>query len=242
MMDNKKIGKLIKELRKEKGLTQEQLGEMIVVSFKSVSKWERGITIPDIGNINELSKILGISSDELLAGERNTEESVSETNKSKKVSSKIIITISIIAVFIIAIILLINYQNNKTYVYDLSSAEVDEYYVEGKAYLNKNKISILINKIIFYDKKINNKVIQNYEYYVYVDDDMIFGYGYTEGMNLFQESITIKNFFDNFNINIDQNTRIKKDIILKKQLCIEFKFIDINNNEIIKELKILIKK
>lgn len=241
MMDNKKIGKLIKELRKEKGLTQEQLGEMIGVSFKSVSKWERGITIPDIGNINELSKILGISSDELLAGERNTEESVSETNKSKKVSSKIIITISIIAVFIIAIILLINYQNNKTYVYDLVSAELDEYYIKGKMYINKDKISVVINNVYFKEEEFNNIVITNYEYSVNLKDKVLFGYGYIENMNFLERPTSIMNFLSTFNINFEIKKELTKREIIKNNIILKFRFVDINENEIIKEQKILIK-
>ena len=47
-MDNKKIGKLIAKLRNEQGLTQQELGDKIGVGFRAVSKWERGITMPDI--------------------------------------------------------------------------------------------------------------------------------------------------------------------------------------------------
>ena len=57
-MDNKKIGNLIASLRKSKGLTQQDLGDLVGVGFRAVSKWERGITMPDISIINELSKIL----------------------------------------------------------------------------------------------------------------------------------------------------------------------------------------
>ena len=73
-MDNKKIGKLIADLRKKQGLTQQELGDKVGVGFRAVSKWERGITLPDITIINEVSRILGISSDELLAGELNTQK------------------------------------------------------------------------------------------------------------------------------------------------------------------------
>ena len=68
-MNQEKIGKLIAKLRKEKDLTQRELGEMVGVGYRAVSKWETGQTMPDISIINELSEILGISSDELLKGE-----------------------------------------------------------------------------------------------------------------------------------------------------------------------------
>ena len=73
-MNLDKIGKLISVLRKQKGLTQVQLGDMLGISDKSVSKWERGINAPDISLLNPLSDILDISVTELLNGEKNEKE------------------------------------------------------------------------------------------------------------------------------------------------------------------------
>ena len=70
-MNQFKIGKFIAECRKNKNLTQAQLAEKLNVTDRAVSKWECGITVPDISIINELSEILGISSNELLSGEIN---------------------------------------------------------------------------------------------------------------------------------------------------------------------------
>lgn len=66
-MDNKRIGKLIGDLRKKKGLTQQELGDKVGVGFRAVSKWENGVTLPDISIIQELSRILGINVDYLLS-------------------------------------------------------------------------------------------------------------------------------------------------------------------------------
>ena len=68
-MDQTKIGSFIAERRKEIGLTQAQLGEKLGVTDKSVSKWERGICLPDVSNYMELCSILGISLNEFFAGE-----------------------------------------------------------------------------------------------------------------------------------------------------------------------------
>ena len=65
-MDNEKIGKYIKKKRKEKGLTQQKLGDMVGVSFKAVSKWECGNSIPDIVVLKKVCDVLEISIDELL--------------------------------------------------------------------------------------------------------------------------------------------------------------------------------
>ena len=68
-MDLVKIGKYIAEKRKALGLTQRQVAEKLGMSDKSVSKWERGICLPDVSVYNPLCEILGISLNEFLAGE-----------------------------------------------------------------------------------------------------------------------------------------------------------------------------
>ena len=65
-MDQVKIGKFIAELRKEKNMTQQQLGDKIGVSFKTISKWETDAGLPDTENLKELSRIFEISIDYLL--------------------------------------------------------------------------------------------------------------------------------------------------------------------------------
>ena len=81
-MDQEKIGKFILFLRKEKGLTQTELGEMVGVSDKAVSKWERGICIPDSTKLNSVASVLGITSIELLNGEKNP-----DINEEKMIST-----------------------------------------------------------------------------------------------------------------------------------------------------------
>ena len=69
-MEQQKIGKFIHDLRKEKELTQKQLADLVGVSDKTISKWETGRGIPDTVIMGELCKVLGISINELLSGER----------------------------------------------------------------------------------------------------------------------------------------------------------------------------
>ena len=72
-MNNNKIGKFISSLRKEKGLTQQELGNKLYVTDKAVSKWERGLSLPDVTILNELSTILDVTVEEILKGERTKE-------------------------------------------------------------------------------------------------------------------------------------------------------------------------
>lgn len=60
-----KVGLMIKELRKKKDVTQEQLGEVLSVSFQTISKWENGISSPDINLLPIIASYFGVSIDEL---------------------------------------------------------------------------------------------------------------------------------------------------------------------------------
>ena len=69
-MDQMKIGKFIAALRKEKSMTQEQLGEKLGVTNKTISRWENGNYMPDVEMLSLLSKEFGVSIHELISGER----------------------------------------------------------------------------------------------------------------------------------------------------------------------------
>ena len=70
-MEKKTIGKFISALRRAQGLTQKELGDMLYVSDKTVSRWERDECTPDLSLLPALADIFGITVDELLRGERN---------------------------------------------------------------------------------------------------------------------------------------------------------------------------
>jgi len=78
-MDQMKIGAFLKELRKGKGLTQEQLGEKLGVSSRTVSRWETGSNMPDISLLIELADFYEVDIRELINGERNSEMMSEET-------------------------------------------------------------------------------------------------------------------------------------------------------------------
>ena len=69
-MDQKKIGAFLKALRAEKGLTQEQLAEKMLVSSRTVSRWETGSNLPDLSVLVEIADFYGVELRELLDGER----------------------------------------------------------------------------------------------------------------------------------------------------------------------------
>ena len=87
-MNQEKIGKFIAECRKNNDLTQEQLGEKLGVTSKSISRWENGKTMPDLSLLKPLSDELGISLNELLSGEK-----IKEKDYPEKLEENIIKTI-----------------------------------------------------------------------------------------------------------------------------------------------------
>ena len=80
-MDLVKIGQYIADKRKQAGLTQRQLAEQLNMSDKSVSKWERGICLPNVSVYKELCDILGITINEFLAGEDISEENIAQKSE-----------------------------------------------------------------------------------------------------------------------------------------------------------------
>ena len=73
MIDQVKIGNFLKELRKKKGKTQEEIAELFGVSSRSVSRWENGNTMPELGILVELADYYDVDIRELIDGERKSE-------------------------------------------------------------------------------------------------------------------------------------------------------------------------
>ncbi len=83
-MDQQKTGELLKRLRKEKGLTQEQLAERFYVSSRTVSRWETGSNMPDVGMLIELADFYDVDIREIIDGERKSEMMDYETKDTLK--------------------------------------------------------------------------------------------------------------------------------------------------------------
>lgn len=78
-MDQSKIGSFLKELRKENGLTQENLAEQLNVSNRTISRWETGSNMPDISMLVEIADFFNVSIPEIIDGERKSENMHQET-------------------------------------------------------------------------------------------------------------------------------------------------------------------
>lgn len=124
-MDYPKIGQFIAERRRELNLTQKQLGEILNVTDKAVSKWERGLRCPDVSILGELSNALEVGMGEILNGEYNdslkdnSEFIKNAVNYSKKITEDSIYRkIKEILYFIlILIVIYISYMGVKQFIY-----------------------------------------------------------------------------------------------------------------------------
>ena len=85
-MNQVKIGEFLRELRKGKGLTQEQLAEQFNISRRSVSRWETGSNMPDVGLLIEIADFFDVDIREIIDGERKSETMDKEKETLKKVA------------------------------------------------------------------------------------------------------------------------------------------------------------
>ena len=86
-MDAKKLGQFIAEIRKEKEMTQAELAAKLHVTDKAVSKWERGLGLPDINSIEPLAEALGISVAEVMQAERFSADHITEQHASEMLTN-----------------------------------------------------------------------------------------------------------------------------------------------------------
>ena len=226
-MNQEKVGKLIAKKRKEKNLSQQDLAQKLNVSDKSISRWENGITMPDVSLFNDICNILDLTLEELLSGEekiKGSKETINYIKYQKKRNNKKILLTSIVSiVFIIILILCIFFLNN------FNSIKI--YHMNGNGNIFSYNDSIFIDSNIKYiytfgnvtsnDEKITKDNIRTIslkykEIYVmggtYHDQNrtIIENNGYQE---IFKDYIV--NDLDNWYIEItyNDNNEVKSDLI-----------------------------
>ena len=211
-MDLVKIGKYIADKRKALGLTQKQLAEQLGMSDKSVSKWERGICLPDVSVYMELCKILGISINEFLAGEDISDENlvkISEDNliqvtkdskarqKSLKVIIAVMLLITVLTVSVLGSIIFRSLRQPRNYIMpidrnstEMKTAEILSG-VDG-AYLFHYSTKDKCRKLTMY--------VSEYQYGKLVSKEELFGITYDEVETSPEGIIALISDFENFEI------------------------------------------
>lgn len=242
-MDSKKIGKFILLLRKEKNLTQFQLGEILGVSDKTISKWERGICLPTPIMVEKLNEFFDITIMEFYAGERNKklkDEIVNETiknaveitkqNKNKEI--KKIILLVIISFLLLTFILLAIFTYNtydKYSAFQISSSN-DDYSINGNIIFagKKNYISMFDLEII--NEELSNSKGYCFEYTLMIDDILIYKQGdiYTFEKNNQSKLIQLGDYTKEISIyiNYDISELLKNEDLLNKELILKINYLN----------------
>lgn len=186
-MNQEKIGRFIAECRKKKELTQFQLAEKLGITDKAVSKWETGKGLPDASIMIDLCDELDINVNELLSGERLTQDNYQEkanenivsmvkvADKNRKIKNKVLlIFVILIVLFLICKILFGVYQNIETNVdYDerIMKCEITDdriiYEINGLSIVSAEheEINTETETLIFFTNKIllQNKIRSHWE-------------------------------------------------------------------------------
>lgn len=149
------MGKFISDRRKEKKLTQKELANIIYISDKAISKWERGLSFPDIEILESLAKALDVSIVELLKGEKiknvepDTENLIKDTldltkSEKEKMKKKNIIMRGIIVAILIILILLLFYLTTPKY--DKNLKAVQEYITGTSNIIGEVDVNYFLSK------------------------------------------------------------------------------------------------
>ena len=225
-MDLNKVGTFIANLRKEKNLTQAELGELLGVNDKTVSRWETGKNAPDISMLNDLSEKLDISVKELLNGERNLEKDINiealkyYNNRGKK---RILIS-SIISILVILLISILFFSINKYNQYKLFKVYSDNnsLSLDGIVVLNPHRNIIVLKNIVYYDYNegtIDEISSKSYCVRLLSNDKVIKEQGYS-----FEKEMSLRSFLDTYTMYVDESLKNSEDSIKLDNLILEIEY------------------
>ena len=158
-MEQENIQKFIKKLRKEKNLTQKQLADMLGVTYQVVSKWERGLNIPDISTLKEISRIFNVDMDTMITGVKKPQK--------KNVPKFYFFLISLLILRLLFFIFL--YLNNHNFYLKKVSSGCDDFTVSGSFAYNKEKSSLYISNIDYCGEE-NQTIYQEISWELYEEN------------------------------------------------------------------------
>jgi DNA-binding XRE family transcriptional regulator len=188
------LGSNIAKYRKEKGLTQDKLAELLYVSDKTVSKWETGKSGPDILIISDLADVLGVEVDDLLRG-------TSKKNKDRCVSKWL--NIIFICIFLFVVCLLMYVKFNSWNVYDFKSTN-ENFYVSGYVVSNNYESRVVINEFNSDNYLSKMKDVSYIEMNFYVNDEIVYNYESKDDIDIpsvFLENVNSISFDTSYIIN-----------------------------------------
>ena len=212
-MNQEKVGKLIKKIRKEKNLTQAEFAKEMGVTFQAVSKWENGKNIPDISILKKISNKYNIDINDLLEGN-------SKLKKNNIIKIFIIILVLVCIVFCTSFFI----HKNNSFEFKQASSNCSVFTLNGSVAYNNNTSSIYISDIEYCGKKDNTiyKKISCILYERYNDTEKVISKSKTK------YNIKLEDYFHDVKFNIDNYSSMCRKFS-SSNLFIEVKAVDENN-------------
>lgn len=137
IVEQENIQKFIKNLRKEKNLTQKQLADLLGVTYQAVSKWERGLNIPDLSILQEMSRLFDVDIDTIINGKK-------KSDGKKKRPFYILFCLSFLFLLIFCFCL---FGRNHDFTLKKVSSDCEDFTLNGSVAYNQDKSAIYISNI-----------------------------------------------------------------------------------------------
>ncbi len=216
-MKEEKVGKLIKDIRKQNNLTQEEFASLFGVTYQAVSKWENGKNMPDIAILKEICNRYNIDINDFLEG------------KQRKINKKNYIIIIITTIIILLILSLIFFfWHRDSFEFKMIGSNCREFNINGSIAYNQSKSSIYISHIDYcgdFDKNIYTKIEcslyeKNDDIIKKIDDEV------KENSN----GLILEDYLKDMTFMINDYNQICKNYT-ENSLYLELKAYDKNNNQ-----------
>ena len=201
-MNQEKIGKFIKEIRKKEGLTQEKFAEKYGVTYQAVSKWENARGIPEISILKQICKDFNITLDEILDGEYSKKE------KKKRITI-LLVPIFIVCLIVVGTLLLLNKNDNESFKFKTLTSSCSNFNISGNISYNTQKSAIYISNINYFGGD-DNTEYDEIECILYEEtkNEKIEISSYTYDKN---EKITLEEFLKDVTFIIDNYDKVCRD-------------------------------
>ena len=247
-MNENKLGTIISKLRKEKGITQKDLADILNISDKAISRWERGTSQPNLEMIFQISKYFNVSFNDLITARisgddedneivENIVKEFSDIGKKHAKRIKFVLLFSVIIILILTIAIIFTNTYNRFKVYKVDFENNDFYQIKG-VYIETN----VKDTLYLGDIKIKNLTIKendNVSVDIYIldgkEEKILQNYSSTENIYLVdsQSYIEIDNlskYFDNLylRVSITDSKNKTKEYIAKLNFVLDF-----TNNKVI---------
>lgn len=201
-MDQEKISKFIKEIRKKNNLTQKEFADKYGVTFQAVSKWENARGIPEISILKQICKDFNITLDEILDGEYSKKE------KKKRITI-LLVLIFIVCLIVVGTLLLLNKNDNESFKFKTLTSSCSNFNISGNISYNTQKSAIYISNINYCGGD-DNTEYDEIECILYEEtkNEKIEISSYTYDKN---EKITLEEFLKDVTFIIDNYDKVCRD-------------------------------